>query len=264
MRKRDGRQPSTSRMELCTLRSLRPRAALPTVDDVRKKLTVALDLLLGNANLPQQVVGNPTGDMLPKPELFDPKSFRAYLGVAAQRSKPLNFRKKYGRKRDGSFSFGDKLRTYSELKGRIPPDSEAERRSFEDMLFERFVTAVPLDSTFRFFKSVILGEKLITDSNWPIDEAQRMAIEDKVAKTKGEQEKKDKDREKMLSKARKKSLDQWFENLKGQYEEKFGAGSFDDLASVTNDPVRNLAMAVDYFFEREVLSESVLKNCFNR
>ena len=225
---------------------------LPTAEEIQLKLTAILDQLLQNANLPQQVVGNPTGDMLPKPELFNVAEFEPYLKVAGQRSKPINFQKKHGRKRDGNFSEefqggpnkSGMLQKYCELKGITVPAGEKDR----DRVFERFVSAVPLDGVFRFFKPVVLGDKLITKEQWPLSEAEQKAIEDAIAKVKGDKEAA---REKRRAKAKKAALEHWRETLKAEYEEVFGNGSFANLASVTNDPARNLAKVVDCFLEQK-------------
>lgn len=230
----------------------------PTAEEIRQKLIALLDQLLQSANLPQQVVGNPTGDMLPKPELFNAAEFESYLKVAGQRSKPINFQKKHGRKRDGNFSEEFQggpnkkgmLQKYCELKAITVPAREKDR----DCVFERFVSAVPLDGVFRFFKPVVLGDKLITEECWPLNEAEQKAIEDAIAKVKGDKEEA---REKRRTKAKKAALERWRETLKAEYEETFGKGAFDNLASVTNDPARNLAKTMDPFLEQKVPEEDV-------
>lgn len=229
----------------------------PADEKIRGRLIALLDQLLQNADLPQQVVGNPTGDMLPKPELFSAAEFESYLKVAGQRSKPLNFRKKHGRKRDGDFSEefqggpnkSGMLQKYCGLK-----EIEVPTGDDRDLVFERFVSAVPLDGIFRFFKAVLFSDKVFTEEQWPLNEAQQKAVEDAVAKVKGD---KAEASEKRIAKARKVALEHWHENLKTEYEETFGKGSFDNLASVTNDPARNLAKAVDYFLERQIPEEGV-------
>lgn len=268
----------------------------PTAEEIRQKLTTLLDRLLQNANLPQQVVGDPRIDMLPKPELFNAMEFESYLKVAAQRSKPINFQKKH-RKRDGSFSeefkkyeqkyeqlrfeqwlsrryeklgdlvkawgLGQKdIKNWSGVHSANCPGKEADERKFRlevtkiepDQLFERFVTAVPLGGMFQFFKPVILSDKLISEEHWPLNETEQKVIEDAVAKIKGDKEEA---REKRQAKAKKAALEHWREALEAEYEKEFGKGAFDDLASVTNDPARNLAKAVDYFLEQKVPEEGV-------
>jgi hypothetical protein len=235
--------------------------ALPTVEDIRQTLGTLLDQLLQHANLPQQVVGDPRTDILPKPELFNPTDFETYLRAAGQRSKPVNFRKKHKSARDGKFSddflgSGNKegmLPKYCRLKGISVPAEQ----NCHDRLFEQFVTAVPLDGMFRFFKAVVLGEKLIADTRWPLTPAQLTAIDEQVKKTKAAQGKEDDFKEKLAAKARREQLNRWHETLEEEYEQVFGRGAFDDLASVTNDPALNLAKAVDYFLEQEVPSENV-------
>ena len=217
-----------------------------TEHDVRSKLVPLFTRLLSETDLAQQVVGNlHGGEPMPKPELFDASQFSAYLKVAASRNKPANFRKKH-KKADGSFS-DDFLKYVAKYRG-----LSCTSHDDSGTLFERFVIAVPLDGMFRFFKEAVLGDKVISEQNWPLNDVQLAAIESTVAKRKGDEEQKADAREKEGAKARRRAREEWLRTVKQAYEEQFGAGSFDNLASVTNDPAINLAKAVDYFLEQQV------------
>jgi hypothetical protein len=218
----------------------------PTHHDVRSELAQLFDQVLSATDLPQQVVGNlHGGDPVPKPELFEPGRFIDYLKVAASRSKPANFRKKH-RKSDGELSreMSKSLAKYRGLRTAASSDDiEA---------FERFVMAVPLDSMFRFFQAVILGDKVILEDNWPIDTAALASIESGVAKTGGGEDRKAAGRERRKAAARRSGRELWLKKVSSAYEAEFGPGSFDGLKSITNDAAINLAKAVDYFLDQEL------------
>lgn len=228
--------------------SLTRTATQVTQRDVRSKLVPLFTRLLSETDLAQQVVGNlHGGDPMPKPELFDPGQFSAYLKIAASRMKAANFQRKL-RKADGTYS--DDFRKYAaKYKEFYCTTTEGDDSG---TLFGRFVMAVPLDSMFRFFKAVVLGDKIISEENWPLDGAQLAAIENTVARKRGDEGQRVGVREKEGAKARKRAREKWLETVKEAYEKQFGVHSFDDLASVTNDPAINLAKAVDYFLEQDV------------
>jgi len=235
--------------------------AVPVTEgDIRAKLIPLFTRLLSETDLPQQVVGDFRLDLMPKPELFDSGQFSAYLKVAATRNKAANFRRN-NRGADGTYS--DAFRnSATKYKSFFCASHWAWRTSATDaggpedlgILFERFVMAVPLASMFRFFKVAILDDKIISEENWPLDDAQLAAIESAVARKRGDEDQKAGVREKELSKARKKAREKWLETMKRVYDLQFGAGAFDDLASVTNDSAINLAKAVDYFLDQNVAS----------
>jgi hypothetical protein len=228
--------------------SLTGSGAAITELDVRSKLIPLFARLLSGADLAQQVVGNlHGGEPMPRPELFDPSQFSAYLKVAASRNKPANFRKKH-KKADGSFS-DEFLKYLAKYRGFFCTASDHDDSG---TLFERFVMAVPLDSMFRFFKEAVLGDKVISEEDWPLGDAQLAAIESAGARKGGNEEQKATVRDREEAKERKRARDAWLGAVKQTYEEQFGFGSFEDLASVTNDPPINLAKAVDYFLEQEV------------
>jgi len=229
-------------------------------EEVRSKLVPLFTRLLSETDLPQQVVGDFRLDLMPKPELFDSGQFSAYLKVAATRNKAANFQRN-NRGSDGTYS--DTFRKSAvKYKSFLCASHWARRTTATDagdaetlgILFERFVVAVPLASMFRFFKVAVLDDKIISEKNWPLDDAQVAAIESFVARKEGDEEQKAGVREKEAVKTRNKAKKQWLEGVKRIYEEQFGAGSFDDLASVTNDSAINLVKAVDYFLDQDVAS----------
>jgi hypothetical protein len=236
-------------------------AAVPVTEcDIRAKLVPLFTRLLSETDLPQQVVGDFRLDLMPKPELFDSGQFSEYLKVAATRNKAANFRRN-NRGADGAYS--DAFRnSATKYKSFFCASHWAWRTTATDagdaenlgILFERFVMAVPLASMFRFFKVAVLDDKIISEENWPLDDTQVAAIESFVARKKGDEEQKAGVREKEAVKTRNQAKKQWLEAVKQTYEEQFGAGSFDDLASVTNDSAINLAKAVDYFLDQDVAS----------
>ena len=229
--------------------SLTGTGAPVTEHDVRSKLVPLFTRLLSETDLAQQVVGNlHGGDPMPKPELFDPGQFSAYLKIAASRMKPANFQRKL-RKADGTYS--DVFCKYAaKYKGFLCATTDDDSGA----LLGRFVMAVPLDSMFRFFKAAVLGDRIISEENWPLDGPQLAAIEHAVARTRGDEDKKAEVREREGAKARKRAREKWLETVKQAYEEQFGAGSLGNLASVRNDPAINLAKAVDCFLEQEAAS----------
>ena len=230
--------------------SLTGTGAPVTEHDVRSQLVPLFTRLLSETDLPQQVVGNlHGGDPMPKPELFDPGQFSAYLKIAASRMKPANFQRKL-RKADGTYS--DDFRKYAaKYKGLSCTTTDGDDLG---TLFGRFVMAVPLDSMFRFFKAAVLGDRIISEENWPLDGAQLAAIESAVARKRGDEDQKAEVREREGAKARKRAREKWLEMVEQAYEEQFGAGSLGNLASVKNDPAINLAKAVDCFLEQETAS----------
>lgn len=201
--------------------------AEPTVDAIRDRLTGRLEDLLDPAKLSEQVVGNPTGDMLPKPELFQLDQFGAYLRAASKRSKGANLRKKLRSEKDGKFTplflgtsdTEGKLQAYwrHRHRGIVPPVPVAERDQMA--VLDRLVDAVPLDGILRFFKAAFLGGKLVR-----LDGKRRA---------------------------------EWLTRFEKQYEVEFGRESFAGLKGVANDPPKHLAMAIDPFLEQAVPHEGV-------
>jgi len=227
-------------------------ASIVSEHDVRSKLVPLFTRLLSESDLPEQVVGNLHGRApLPKPELFDPGQFSAYLKKAASRSKPSNFREKH-RKADGSFS--DEFRKYMDKYADLRRTALG---NDSGVLFERFVMAVPLDSMLRLFNALIRGDKVISEENWPLDDKQLTAIERAIAKKKGDGEQEAIAREKEAARVRRKAKEDWLEKVRVKYDDTFGENSFASLKAVTNDPAINLAKAVDFFLDQEVpLNES--------
>lgn len=222
--------------------------AEPTIDAIHLELADLLGKVLDPRKLAEQVVGNPRADILPKPELFQLDGREAYLRVASRRSKGPNLRRRLWNEKEEKFTpeFEEKFRAYWQHKGKVVPVDAGERRR----ILERLVEAVPLDGIIRFFKAAWLGDKLLKAEHWPLEDSDHNAAEAAGAGAAGDEARKEEARDKYLVTARRHGFEAWRERLKREYEAVFGQNTFGELKGVTNDPVRNLAKAIDPFLEQ--------------
>jgi hypothetical protein len=199
--------------------------AAPSPGAMKERAGELFRELLEQCNLGNQVVGNPVADMFPKPELFNAEKMPDYLDIAAKRMSTSNFMKKHRKKAGFSKEFigapgkQGMLAKYCRLAGVPVPATDQER----DQVLQRLAAAVPLDATLRFYKAVLLGDKLFGRERWPEPSA----------------------------------YDAWLAALKADYETELGKGSFAGLEALTNDPAANLAKAIDPFLNQPVPDESI-------
>jgi hypothetical protein len=121
----------------------------PTRDDIRDRLTARIADICGK-NVTKLVVGNPTENILPKPELIEHAESRQYLAQAATR---------IGRRSFASKKREDRLRVvkaYLKLKG--IPEAMADEKLSE--LSEAISEAQPEMVVFKFFKG-LMSEGLV-------------------------------------------------------------------------------------------------------
>lgn len=222
----------------------------PTIDVIRLELASLLGKLLDPEKLAEQVVGNPTTDILPKPEFFELDRLEAYLRVASRRSKGENLRRQLWKEQEQQFTpeFEQKFRAYWQHKGKAVPVGVGERKR----ILDRLVGAVPLDGVFRFFKAALVGDKLFKADHWPLEDPVYRAAEAAGALADGDEARKEQVRDKYLAAARRRGLDSWRnEHLQREYESVFGPDTtFAELKGVGNDPAKNLARVIDSFLEK--------------
>lgn len=123
--------------------------AIPTADQIRAALKAEIDAAIAR-DVRRLMVGSPTGNILPKPDLFSFDESRQYLETAA---------KKIGSQSLARKPLKDKRRvvqTYWALKAkdRKPTDEEVEREAGQ------ISVAQPEMLVFKFFKAMVDPEKL--------------------------------------------------------------------------------------------------------
>ncbi len=124
---------------------------VPSSEDICAALTSELETAL-KCDVTTLMVGSPTGNILPKPELLSFKEIHQYLSIAGKRIGPLSFAKK-------KFDARRKVVTkYLKLKGNSegPGEAEVERQS------GRISAAQPEMLVFKFFKSLMDPGKIPT------------------------------------------------------------------------------------------------------
>lgn len=222
--------------------------AKPTIDAVHREMARVLEQLLDPAKLDQQVVGNPTSDMLPKPELFQLGRLEAYLRTASGRSKPSNLRRQLWNEKEKQFTtrFEKTLEAYWNHKdGGDPVPSDHDERQ---KVLDRLVEAVPLDGIIRFFKAALLDDRLLKAERWPLEDFDYEAANVESDSISGDEATTQETLDRHLA-ARRQGLKTWRERLKREYEQVFHPNTFRALEGVTNDPARNLAKVIDPFLE---------------
>jgi len=124
-------------------------AIIPTAIEIREVLKKEIDAAIGR-DVTSLMVGSPTGNILPKPDLFSFDEARKYLQNAALKINPLSFaKKKLQAKRKV-------VEDYWKLKGknRKPTDSEVEEEA------GRISVAQPEMLVFKFFKAMMDPDKV--------------------------------------------------------------------------------------------------------
>jgi hypothetical protein len=121
----------------------------PTGEEIRLRLRIDLESALARDIAPL-MVGIPTRNILPKPELISFSETRLYLVTAGQKIGPLSFAKK---------QLADRrkvVQQYLKLKGDsgVPSDAEVERHS------GRISVAQPEMIIFKFFKAIMDPDKI--------------------------------------------------------------------------------------------------------
>lgn len=121
----------------------------PTVEEISNYLTAELDVALAR-DLKSLMVGSPTGNILPKPELFSFDEARQYLRMAAGKVSPQSFAKK------NSKAKRKVIEDYWRLKGETckPNDLEVELEA------GRISVAQPEILVFKFFKAMMDPDKV--------------------------------------------------------------------------------------------------------
>ncbi len=124
-------------------------AAVPTGDAVGAHLKRAIDEAIAH-DVTSLMVGSPTGNILPKPDLFAFSESRKYLEIAGRKIGPKSFSRK---------SLKVKRRVieqYWKLKGQhvTPTDQDVEREG------ERISSAQPEMMVFKFFKAMTDRDKI--------------------------------------------------------------------------------------------------------
>jgi hypothetical protein len=123
--------------------------AMPTAEDIGSLLTVEINGAIARDVTPL-MVGSPTGNILPKPDLFSFAESRQYLHSAAEKINPQSFmKKKPAAKRKV-------VEDYWKLKGRAgrPTDAEVEEEA------GRISVAQPEMLVFKFFKAMMDPDKV--------------------------------------------------------------------------------------------------------
>jgi hypothetical protein len=134
-----------------TLYAADPNAqpGIPTTEEIVGSLKAEIDKAISRDVTPL-MVGSPTGNILPKPELFSFRESRQYLQSAASKIRPQSFAKK---------KLADKRRVveaYWKLQGRSekPTDEEVEAEA------ARISVAQPETLVFKFFKAMTDPDKV--------------------------------------------------------------------------------------------------------
>ncbi len=123
----------------------------PGLDGVRTALKSAIDEAIGR-DVRQLMVGSPTGNILPKPELVSFAECKDYLAVAGRKISTSSFAKKPAAARRKVVS------EYWRLKGEaaVPSDADVEREA------GRISQAQPEMLVFKFFKAIVDPERIPT------------------------------------------------------------------------------------------------------
>jgi hypothetical protein len=123
----------------------------PGLDDVRSALKSAIDEAIGR-DVRQLMVGSPTGNILPKPELVSFAECKDYLAVAGRKIGTSSFAKKPAAARRRVVS------EYWRLKGEagLPSDADVERET------GRISEAQPEMLVFKFFKAIVDPDRIST------------------------------------------------------------------------------------------------------
>lgn len=125
-------------------------AADPSPFDIRSALTAELESAL-KRDLTSMMVGSPTGNMLPKPELLSFAEAQEYLTTAGSKINPRSFAKK--KLPDRRKVVTEYLKLRGELDG-PPSDEEIARQS------GRISVAQPEMLVFKFFKAMLDPDKV--------------------------------------------------------------------------------------------------------
>jgi hypothetical protein len=125
------------------------RPVEPSVESIRSALKGAIDTAIARDVTPL-MVGSPTGNILPKPDLIAFKDSRRYLEAAARKVGPRSFARKPLKIQRRV------VEDYWKLAGRAgkPTDPEVKREA------ERISIAQPEMMVFKFFKSMMDPEKV--------------------------------------------------------------------------------------------------------
>ncbi|RJQ46056.1 MAG: hypothetical protein C4534_03450 [Gaiellales bacterium] len=121
----------------------------PTAEEIRAALKKETDAAIAG-DVTQLMVGSPTGNILPKPDLFSFPESRKYLQSAGKKISPLSFARKPLRAKRKV------VEDYWKLKGRsaIPTDTQVEEEA------GRISVAQPEMLVFKFFKAMMDPEKV--------------------------------------------------------------------------------------------------------
>ncbi|MHB1653891.1 MAG: hypothetical protein ACYCVD_15665 [Desulfitobacteriaceae bacterium] len=128
----------------------------PSIDQIERRLSEILKEATGK-DVTQFIVGSPTADILPKPELFEYKEIRMYLEAAAHKVKRKSFLSAYERDKKKGLGQGDDggksgvIKQYWDLNGKVGEiySSEMDRDA------QRISEAHPDMVVFKFFKAAM-------------------------------------------------------------------------------------------------------------
>ncbi len=121
----------------------------PTAEEIRAVLKTEIDAAIAR-DMTTLMVGSPTGNILPKPELFSFTETRQYLQIAAAKIGPQSFARRPLRAKRKV------VEDYWKLKGRTgtPTDEQVEREA------GRISVAQPEMMVFKFFKAMMDPDKV--------------------------------------------------------------------------------------------------------
>lgn len=210
----------------------------PSCEEMFRFFEKELEQALPTSGFAKMVVGSPTGNFLPKPDLFDYREMGEYLETASKRVGRGSFRKKQGIVR---------RKTVTELL-RLRGDTNGISDQVVDIESDRIDSAQPEMLVFKFFKAAldpqIAGKNGYFDCG---DEIQKLSTRLNASNV-SEQE------QKQIARKIKNAIDEesekWTQTLRENYDEVFGAGAYNALMSTsTLMPAKEMAAVIEPFWQ---------------
>lgn len=211
--------------------------AEPSPAEVMKYFEAEIEQALPQKGFAKMVVGSPTGNFLPKPDLFDYREIREYLEAASKRVGRGSFRKKQAPARRKVVT------EFYKLKGQLSAVSD----QAVDVESDRVDSAQPEMLVFKFFKAALDPQTVGKNGCFEGSDAIRELVERQKLPEITEQEQKQLAR-KIKSAIGAKS-DEWTSLVKEQYDAVFGGAAFEALmATSTLMPAKEMNGVIEPFW----------------